>query len=154
MENSGGRSKWFMLIIICALGAVIYTYNTKNKTEITIVERAEQRANTIAQELIEHQFERKTFIQDKKNTPGAEADRGLASATEEVFEMNHKVLDGEVGRDPWGNPYGFFVKGDGKHGSTLYIWSNGPNEKPDYRATTDLATKGASGDDILVVVPF
>lgn len=161
MESSSSRGKLFFVIILLAFGAAIFTYYTKNKNVVTAEMRAEQRANLIAQQLIEKQFQIKTFVpsENKKypnspsGNPNDSAERALASV-DEAFEMNHKVLDGQVGRDPWGTPYGFFVKGDGKHGSTVYIWSVGPNEKPDFKTTKDLIANGANGDDILVVVPF
>ncbi len=151
MQNKPNRGKFFFFIISCALGAVFYTYYNQIPRELSISEKAEQRAMMIAQQLIESQFQVKNFVEEKKNT--AEENRGLASESQ-VLSLTRKVLDGEVGRDPWGKPFGFQVKGDGKKGSIVYIWSVGENQKPDFKNIGDMIANGSNGDDILVVMPF
>lgn len=134
------------VIIVAALSAFLISYYQKNRVP-TIEERTAERAELVGRRLIEDHFEQKSFL------PGQPQERGLASANESLVVVK-KNLSGEVGRDAWGQPYFFQVKGDGVKDSTLYIWSIGANGNPDYQDPKDLIARGATGDDILVTIPF
>ena len=140
---------FYGMIIVTAFMAFVVTYYQKNR-ELTAEERTEQRALLVGRQLIESHFEQKIFLPESETKP-AES-RGLAS-NENLFIVK-KNLSGEVGRDAWGQPFYFQVKGDGIKNSTLYVWSVGPNEKPEYKDVKDLIAQGVRGDDILVTIPF
>ncbi len=135
-------------IIVVAFLSYVVTVYQKNRP-LSLEARTEQRARLVGVQLIETRFEQRIFLPD---TPMKE-ERGLASAGEGPWMMKRN-LNGEVGRDAWGQPFAFQVKGDGIKNSTLYIWSVGPNGIPDYKDTKDLIAQGAKGDDILVAIPF
>lgn len=135
------------VIIVAALATFIWTYLQKNRVP-SAEERTAQRAEIVGRQLIEDKFEQKVFM------PGQPQERGLASAAESLL-VTRKNLSGEVGRDAWGQPFNFQVKGDGVKDSVLYIWSLGSNGNPDFKDIKDLMARGvASGDDILVTIPF
>lgn len=144
-----GASKVGLLygaIVITAFIAFVVTYNHKNKP-MSLVERTEQRAFIVGKQLIESNFEQKVFLPEPQTQ-----ERGLASnASASIIKKN---LKGEVGRDPWGQPFSFQVSGDGIKNSKLYIWSVGPNGISDLHNTKDQVAMSAEGDDILVEIPF
>lgn len=150
-EKMGRVGFFYGLIVLTAFLAYIVTYNQKNR-ELTAEERTEQRALLVGRQLIDNHFEQKIFLQDSDIK--AVESRGLASSSSETPFVMKKNLNGEVGRDAWGQPFYFQVKGDGISNSTLYIWSLGPNEKPEFKDFKDLLAQGARGDDILVTIPF
>lgn len=139
-------SFFYGIIVLMALLAFIGTYYQKNRA-LTVDERTEQRALLVGKKLIDSQFEQKFFLPEAKP-----AERGLAST--ESLEVIKKNLEGEVGRDAWGQPFYFKVKGDGVKNSTLYIWSLGANGKPEFKDLKSLMAEGPRGDDILVTIPF
>ena len=149
MKSNSNSNKFGILygaIIVAALSALMVTYYKKNRS-LSIEERTQQRAEVVGRRLIEDKFEQKVFM--AKETP----ERGLASANESLVVVK-KNLSGEVGRDAWGQPFYFQVKGDGIKDSTLYIWSHGANGTPDFKDVKDLIALGSAGDDILVSIPF
>lgn len=139
---------FYVMIIVTAFAAFVVSYYQKNR-ELSAEERTEQRALLIGRNLIESRFEQKIFFAE----PPKVQERGLASTSTSNFVIK-KNLNGEVGRDAWGQPFGFHVKGDGLKNSTLYIWSIGPNAKAEFKDFKDLIAQGARGDDILVSIPF
>lgn len=145
--RSGEKKIGFVygLIILAAFLAFVVTYYQKNRA-LTLEERSEQRAFIVGKQLIESHFEQKTFLPEKN------PERGLASTAS--ASMIKKNLNGEAGRDAWGQPFSFQVKGDGIKDSVLYIWSVGANGTADFRSVKDLIAQGSTGDDILVTIPF
>ncbi len=134
------------VIVVAAFLAFVVTYYQKN-IPLSLEERTEQRAFLLGKRLIEAHFEQKTFLPETKTQ-----ERNLASSGS--LAVVKKNLNGDVGRDAWGNPFSFQVKGDGIRNSTLYIWSTGANGAADFRNIKDLIAQGAVGDDILVSIPF
>lgn len=134
-------------IIVVAFLSYVVTVYRKNKP-LSLEARTEHRAQLVGANLIESHFEQKVFLPE---TPKEE--RGLASTGDSVAIIK-KNLSGDVGRDAWGQPFSFQVKGDGIKNSTLYIWSIGPNGTPDFKDIKDLLAQGPKGDDILVSIPF
>lgn len=144
----------YVFIIAVAFLSYLVTVYQKNKP-ISLEARTEQRAQKVGVSLIESHFEQKVFLPD---APPKE-ERGLASANPDAsgdggVMIVKRNLSGEAGRDAWGQPFSFHVKGDGIKNSTLYIWSVGPNGTPDFKDVKDIMAQGASGDDILVSIPF
>lgn len=138
-------------IVVAALGAFIITFYQKERAPSS-EERTAERAQLVGKSLIAEKFEQKVFLPAENKQ-----DRGLASTTNapnEVVMVTRKNLSGEVGRDAWGKPFHFQVKGDGISNSTLYIWSYGANGNPDFKEAKDLIASGAKGDDILVSIAF
>jgi hypothetical protein len=141
----------FFVIVFLAFVAVVYTFFTSERT-LTLVERAEERAMQLGRQLIDNEFVLKVYLPDDSQK-NEQSERNLASQENETFEMTKKVLDGQIGRDPWGGPFHFQLKGDGKSGSKLYIWSNGENGQPDFKTLEDMIRNGySSGDDVLVAL--
>lgn len=134
------------VIVATAFLAFVVTYYQKNKP-MSLEERTEQRAFLVGKKMIENHFEQKTFLPETKVQ-----ERNLASSG--ALAVIKKNLNGEVGRDAWGNPFSFQVKGDGVKDSTLYIWSTGANGSADFRNIKELIAQGAVGDDILISIPF
>lgn len=141
----------YVFIIAVAFLSYVVTVYQKNKP-LSLEARTEQRAQMVGVNLIESHFEQKVFLPD---APPKE-ERGLASADAggDGVMIVKRNLSGEAGRDAWGQPFAFHVKGDGIKNSTLYIWSVGPNGTPDFKDVKDIMAQGASGDDILVSIPF
>lgn len=137
---------FYVTIIAAAFLAFVATYYQRNK-ELNASERTEQRALLVGRNLIESQFQQKVFMPAQ-----VDQQRGLAST--ETLSVVKKNLNGEVGRDAWGRPFSFQVKGDGIKNSTLFVWSVGENGKPEFRNIKDLMEQGVGGDDILVSIPF
>jgi hypothetical protein len=143
------RSGIFFTIIFLAFAAVVYTFFI-NDRPLTLTERAEERALLLARKLIDSEFVLKVYLPDQSKVK-SEPERNLASQDNDTFEMTKKVSDGAIGRDPWGGAFHFQLKGDGKAGSKLFIWSHGENGQPDFKKVEDMINSGyASGDDILV----
>jgi hypothetical protein len=149
-SNSPKFSVVYGGIIAAALVAFVASYYFSHR-EPSIEERTRTRAEMVGRRLIEDRFEQKVFL-PKEGRP----ERGLASSDgdNDSIMMSKKSLNGDVGRDAWGQPFHFQVKGDGISNSTLYIWSHGPNGNADYREVKDMIASGAKGDDILVEMPF
>lgn len=139
----------YVFIIVVAFLSYVVTVYQKNKP-MSLEARTEHRAQLVGANLIESHFEQKVFLPD---APPKE-ERGLASAEGDGVMIVKRNLSGEAGRDAWGHPFSFHVKGDGIKNSTLYIWSVGPNGTPDFKEVKDLITQGEQGDDILVTIPF
>ena len=179
--QSKSRMGIFFVIIFLAFAAVLYTFFVSEKP-ITRNERAEERALLLGRQLIENGFIQKVYSTTPPSG-NSEPERNLASqdgtpsgttstlplnSTESNNEdaaqasvpvepittvVDKKIFDGELGRDPWGAAFHFQLKGDGRPGSKLYIWSNGANGQADFKKVDDmLKAEVASGDDILVSI--
>lgn len=134
------------VIIVAALATFIWTYLQKNRVP-SAEERTSRRAEIVGRRLIEDKFEQKVFL------PATTPERGLASEADGSV-ATRRSLTGEVGRDAWGQPFYFQVKGDGIKDSILYIWSYGANGNADFKDVNDLMARGPVGDDVLVTIPF
>lgn len=141
-------SFFYSLIIFGSFVAFGVTYYQKYRMP-SDSELAEVGAELVGRNLISKKFEMKIYLPQK-----AEGQRGLASQEEEFVTVNQTRLSGEAGRDPWGRPFYYQVKGDGIKNSTLYIWSLGEDAKPSFRDFKDLVLQGTRGDDILVTMDF
>lgn len=153
MEAKSNRMGLFLFIIFLAFAAVVYTFFVGERIA-TISERAEERALQLGRKLIDSEFNVKVFVPDESK-PKSEPERGLASqgSDNEAVEIMKKVVDGEIGRDPWGSPFYFLLKGDGKAGSKLFIWSKGENGQVDFKKPEEMINNGQPfGDDIMVSI--
>jgi hypothetical protein len=153
MESKSNRMGLFLFIIFLAFAAVVYTFFV-GKRVVTISEKAEERALLLGRQLIDNEFNVKVFVPDESKFK-PETERGLASqgTDSDVVEITKKVVDGELGRDPWGSPFYFTLKGDGKTGSKLFIWSKGANGQADFKKPEDMLTNGMPyGDDVMVSI--
>jgi hypothetical protein len=149
--GSKNRMGVFFVIIFLAFATVVYTFFITDRP-MTLTDRAQERAAALGRQLIENQFVIKVNVPDE-NQKANDSERNLASQRNDSFEMNKKVSDGEIGRDPWGSPFHFQLKGDGRSGSKLYIWSNGENGLSDVKDTESMIKNGfANGDDILISI--
>jgi hypothetical protein len=80
-------------------------------------------------------------------------DRSPASISPDPSSM---LTEGQIGKDPWGRPYHYFVKAnaDGSK-STIFVWSDGPNGKPESTGVVQAASDSTrqenfhfQGDDL------
>jgi len=145
-SKSNKISYLYGFIIVVAFLSYLMTVYQKNKP-LSLEARTEQRALLIGTRLIESHLEQKLFLPDE-----GKQERGLASTEDKLIVK--KSLSGETGRDTWGQPFLYHVKGDGIKNSVLYMWSLGPNGVADYKDIKDLIAQGPKNDDILVTIPF
>lgn len=154
----------FALALIAAFGVAIFVMGPDAEDSMNLSYRAQKRAELLGHMLIEQDFKREVYV--PKSTL---QDRGLASQNEgskgssdtisaspidaapDTELTTVQAYKGEVGFDPWGNPFQYELQGTNSKGAKLYLWSYGPNGTLD----TDLAqlAKGiVSGDDIATEV--
>lgn len=70
----------------------------------------------------------------------------MRSAREPASEIPqiHMLTDGEIGRDPWGNPYHYRVlEPNGDEAHKIFVWSSGPNGRSE---SNDKIVKGFGGE--------
>ncbi len=98
------------------------------------------RARNTAENLA-RQIEARQMIIEKRPQKSA---RGPASVDE---NLPPALTDGSLGRDPWGRPYHYTVRKDpaGEGKTKVFVWSEGPNGKPESQATIPFKV---DGDDI------
>lgn len=137
----------FLVLCVC-FSALLVFLSERQETQNggTLTQKAFKRVDIYAQALIEKKFIEEEVV----NT--VQATRSLASAV-----YKNEKLDGQVGMDPWGHPFQYFVKKDqtnSKEG-VLIIWSKGADNKLD-TSMDDIADnhKVFNGDDFGKEIKF
>jgi len=80
------------------------------------------------------------LAQNKTHQTLGVGERGPASVDE--AGTPNLLVSGEIGRDPWGQPFHYRVQPIGVHGHRrrVFVWSDGPNKRSDSDAVLNLAT--------------
>lgn len=158
------KNKTLLAILLIAVVSVFMVYRL-TKPESKLSRMAKERARELGKNLIQHNFEVLIYEGPRKEPES----RTLASASESTASNNgiktqlqaelqdeliqpRKVIktSGEIGRDPWGQPFQFQTV-EQANKKKLIIWSTGADGKIDSRIE-DLLQEKSSEDDLVVSI--
>lgn len=102
-----------------------------------------ERGKLISEKLIQNQFKRTVF--STQSVPNDRTIASISSANPEAVSKQEIILEGQIGRDPWGHPFSYKKIKD-----KLYMWSRGENQKLD--STIEQIEAGSTQlDDLLIL---
>ncbi len=149
--------KSFDLLFIIGLlwcSALLAFHVVSGLTSDKAIEKARLKAESLGHQVI--QIQTQNYRTDIQNSRKAET-RGTASVAMSPTLSPGIKLEGDIGEDPWNNPFHFKILISEDTGKAyLYIWSFGPDSQDETGAHWSPGDRQLNfrGNDIGVKIPF